>query len=119
VLFVEQRLVDIRIQRLCAAAAAAAAAADGEGDDGGGDGASEASSIGMSVSYFRDIYHHMLHVTRHTLHVTRHTSHATGGFSFSKVLDNLGHKCFEEIAGAYHPPLHSVLHHVTVRATMT
>ncbi len=67
VTFVEHRLTEVRVERLCAAAAAAAAAAAGDGDDGGCDGASETSSIGMSVN-------HPANVTIHTSHVTRHAS---------------------------------------------
>ena len=63
-MFVEQRLTEVRVQRLCAAAAAAAAAAAGDGDDGGGDGASEASSVGMSVRCLSFVIYH----TRHSLH---------------------------------------------------
>ena len=68
--------MDVRVERLCAAAAAAAAA-DGNDDDGGGDAASEASSVGMSVSHTSHVTRHTSHVTRHTSHVKRHTSHVT------------------------------------------
>jgi hypothetical protein len=95
VTWVEQRLMDVRVERMCAAAAAAAAA-DGNEDDGGGDAASEASSVGMSVS-------HTSHVTRHTSLLARHSSHTLGWLSVSEILDNLGHSCFQEIAGGVLP----------------
>jgi hypothetical protein len=113
---VEKRLMDVRVERLCAAAvAAAAAAADGDGDDGRGDGASEASSIGMSVSHLplmTHVKHHTSHVTRQTSHVTRHTSNitrhtsnithrvcATGRLCLRQVLDDMGLQRLKKVSG--------------------
>jgi hypothetical protein len=91
---VEHRLTEVRVERLCAAAAAAAAAAAGDGDDGGCDGASEASSIGMSVN-------RPANVTIHTPHFTLHTSqsHVTGRLGVSQVMDDVGLQRLEEISG--------------------